>query len=64
MSLHDEFESLAVKDLVTMNASLGAKKLEPIQPITREAWDRANSESEAESSGGRQLRAIDIFGWR
>ena len=60
----DEFEALAVKDLVTMNVSLGAKKLEPIQPITREAWDRANSESEAESSGGRQLRAIDVFGWR
>ncbi len=42
----DEFDALAAKDLKAVNASLAAKKLEAVQPITREAWDKANAESE------------------
>jgi photosystem II stability/assembly factor-like uncharacterized protein len=60
----DEFDALAAKDLKATNASLGAKKLEAIQPITRAAWDKANAESEGGSSGGGQLRGSDVFRWR
>ena len=61
----NEFDVWAAKDLKAMNNSLVAKKLEAIQPITREAWDKANSESGgAASGGGGKMRVSDIFGWR
>jgi hypothetical protein len=36
----DEFDALAAKELKSVNASLTAKKVEAIQPISREAWDK------------------------
>jgi hypothetical protein len=61
----EEFDIFSGKELKAINTALGGKKLESIQPITREAWDKANAESEGESaSGGRQLRLSEIFGWR
>ncbi|HLK19972.1 MAG TPA: hypothetical protein VKT81_13505, partial [Bryobacteraceae bacterium] len=53
----DEFEAWAAKDLKAVNASLAAKKLEQIQPITRAAWDKMAAESDGGSTGGGgQLR--------
>ena len=37
----EEFDTFAASSLKPLNASLAAKKLEPIQPVTREAWDKA-----------------------
>ena len=42
-----EFESLLAKDLPAVNKSLKQKKLQPIEPISRQSWDAANSESDA-----------------
>ena len=61
----DEFEAWAAKDLKAMNTSLAAKKLATIQPMTRDAWEKANAESEGGASGGGgNFRVSDIFGWR
>ena len=42
-----EFESLLAKDLPTVNKSLKQKKLQPIEPVSRQSWNAANSESDA-----------------
>jgi photosystem II stability/assembly factor-like uncharacterized protein len=44
-----EFDAFAAKDLVEANKTLTKKKLSPVQPITRKAWDAA-SESDSSSS--------------
>ena len=59
----DEFEAWAGKDLKAVNASLAAKKLEPIQPITRAAWDKTSAEPDGGNGGGGQFRT-EAFGWR
>ncbi len=46
-----EFDAFVAKDVKDANASLAKKKLEIIQPLTREEWEKANSE--AESSGAQ-----------
>ncbi len=40
-----EFDNLVAKELPAVNKSLGQKKLEPVQTLTRKAWDSANSDS-------------------
>jgi photosystem II stability/assembly factor-like uncharacterized protein len=40
-----EFDGLVAKELPAVNKSLSQKKLEPIQQLTRKAWDTANGES-------------------
>jgi hypothetical protein len=47
-----EFDDLVAKELPAVNKSLGKKKLEPIQTLTRKAWDSANGDSGGSSSGG------------
>jgi hypothetical protein len=42
-----EFDSLLAKDLSTINKSLRQKKSQPIEPISRKAWDAANSDQDA-----------------
>jgi photosystem II stability/assembly factor-like uncharacterized protein len=56
-----EFESLVVKDLPAVNKSLGQKKLETIQPLSRKDWDAANPDAggSAQTGGGRFLRERD-----
>jgi photosystem II stability/assembly factor-like uncharacterized protein len=39
-----EFDSFAAKDLPAINKSLKQKKLPPVEPLTRKAWDAANAE--------------------
>jgi len=38
-----EFDTFTAKDLQEANQALSKKKLQPVQPLTREAWDKANS---------------------
>lgn len=40
-----EFDTFISKELQGVNTSLAAKKLEPIQPLSRDAWEQSNSES-------------------
>ncbi|HET9401071.1 MAG TPA: hypothetical protein VFO34_08975, partial [Candidatus Acidoferrales bacterium] len=38
------FNALAAKDLAEANTALAKKKMEPVKPITREEWEKANPE--------------------
>jgi len=40
-----EFEALVAKELPSVNKSLSQKKLEPVQQLTRKAWDAASGNS-------------------
>ncbi len=42
-----EFDAFVAKDVKELNVSLAKKKLEIIQPLTREEWEKANAESES-----------------
>jgi hypothetical protein len=58
-----EFDAFVVKEIKSANASLANKKLETIHPLTREEWDKANSESEssgAATPGGLRWRGRDF----
>ena len=53
-----EFDSLVGKELPSLNKSLSQKKLEPVQQLTRKAWDAASGDSggAAASTSGALLR--------
>ena len=55
-----EFDALVAKELPGVNKSLTQKKLEPIQQLTRKAWDTANGASGAASGSAStvQRRAL------
>ncbi len=61
----DEFNSFVSKDLDPANKALAAKKLTPIAPLTREAWEKASDDSEngAPAAGGNPFRS-HILNWR
>jgi hypothetical protein len=44
------------KDLQEANTALAKKKLEAIHPLTREEWDKANSESQSSGAAPPDLR--------
>jgi len=50
-----EFDALVTKELPAMNKSLSQKKLQPIQPIDRKAWDAADADSGAGAPGAAKL---------
>jgi photosystem II stability/assembly factor-like uncharacterized protein len=57
-----EFDSFVAKDIQEANAALAKKKLPIIHPLTREEWDKDNSESESSGAappGGMQWRRRD-----
>jgi photosystem II stability/assembly factor-like uncharacterized protein len=55
-----EFDEFVAKDLAGVNSSLTKKKLKAVQPISREPWDKANSESESgETPKAMQQRERD-----
>jgi photosystem II stability/assembly factor-like uncharacterized protein len=60
----DEFNSFVAKDLETANKALTAKKMDPIHPITREAWEKANLDSEGGAPIPGNLMRRDIISWR
>ena len=49
-----EFDSFVTKELPAVNKSLSQKKLEPIQPIDRKAWDAADADSGSAAPGGNR----------
>jgi hypothetical protein len=51
-----EFDSLIAKELPAVNRSLGKKKLESIQQLTRKAWDATNGDSSG--TGGAPSAAL------
>ena len=50
-----EFDAFVAKELPTVNKSLSQKKLAPIQPIDRKAWDAAEGGSGAGTPGGARF---------
>jgi photosystem II stability/assembly factor-like uncharacterized protein len=46
-----EFDAFIAQDLKTINAGLAVKKLAPIQPVTREAWEKSTADAENASGG-------------
>jgi photosystem II stability/assembly factor-like uncharacterized protein len=42
-----EFDAFVAKDLNEVNSSLKKKKLRPVQPLSREQWDKTNTESDS-----------------
>jgi hypothetical protein len=47
-----ETDALITKELAAVNKTLAQKKLEAIQPLTRKAWDTANSDSGGGAAAG------------
>jgi hypothetical protein len=55
-----EFDAFVTKELPAVNKALSQKKLEPIRPIDRKAWDAANTDSGAGAPGAsRYFRERD-----
>jgi len=42
-----EFDAFVAKDLNEVNSSLKKKKLRPVQPLSREQWDKTDTESDS-----------------
>jgi photosystem II stability/assembly factor-like uncharacterized protein len=51
-----ETDALITKELAAVNKTLAQKKLEAIQPLTRKAWDTANSDSGGGAAAGATFR--------
>jgi photosystem II stability/assembly factor-like uncharacterized protein len=55
-----EFDAFVAREFPAVNKSLAQKKLESIQPLTRKAWDDANTDSEASApAAGKFFRERD-----
>jgi hypothetical protein len=55
-----EFDGFVAKDLQAANESLSRKKLEPVKPLSREDWDKANPPSGGDS-GSAARAALQNF---
>lgn len=54
------FDELVANDLGGVNSALTKKKMEPVRPISREQWDKENSDSGSTSApSGMQSRERD-----
>ena len=51
-----QFDALLAKELPGVNKSLAKQKLPPIEPLTRKAWDAANSETDTPAAGTKTTR--------
>ncbi len=61
----NEFDAFVAKDLAPANKALAAKKLPPINPITHDAWEKANTDAEngVTPAAGNLLRSRPLT-WR
>ena len=50
-----EFDAFVTRELSVVNKSLSQKKLEPIQPIDRKAWDAADTDSGVGAPGAAKF---------
>ncbi|HKD17236.1 MAG TPA: hypothetical protein VKG23_05145, partial [Thermoanaerobaculia bacterium] len=55
-----EFDAWTAKNLGGINDQLKAKSLTPIEPLTRESWEK-QAEQESEGSGGASSSAREGF---
>jgi hypothetical protein len=60
----DEFDAFIAKDLQSANKSLIAKKLMPVTPITREAWEKSSLEAEGGMPASGNLLGNHLLSWR
>jgi photosystem II stability/assembly factor-like uncharacterized protein len=61
----DEFNSLIATDLKAMNLRLTEKKLEPIHPLDRAAWDKASEgDNAAGAAPAQSFTRLLRRGWR
>ena len=60
----DEFDSFIAKDLTPVNKALVSKKMTPITPVSREAWEKASVEAEGGTPAGGNLFERYRFNWR
>jgi hypothetical protein len=51
-----QFDALLAKELPGVNKSLAKQKLPPIEPLTRKAWDAANSDTDTPAAGTKTTR--------
>jgi hypothetical protein len=51
-----ETDALITRELAAVNKTLAQKKMEAIQPLTRKAWDTANSDSGGGAAAGATFR--------
>ncbi len=56
-----EFDTLISSSLTPLNASLAAKKIETVQPITREAWEKASGDAEGGGGGAPGVEWLNEF---
>jgi photosystem II stability/assembly factor-like uncharacterized protein len=54
--LETESDAFITRELAAVNKTLAQKKLEVIQPLTRKAWDTANSDSGGDAAAGATFR--------
>ena len=59
-----EFDAFIAKDLQAANQALTAKKLEPIVPLTRPAWEKASLDSEGGVPAPGNLMGKHLLNWR
>ena len=60
----DEFDAFVAKDLQPANKSLTAKKLAPINPLTREAWEKTTADSDGGMPATGNLLGSHLLTWR
>ena len=56
-----EFEAFIAKELPPVNQALATKRLEPIKPLSREDWDKANRGSGAPGGGAASVNQRGEF---
>jgi hypothetical protein len=60
----NEFDAFVSKDLAPANAALAAKKLEPVAPLTRQVWEKANLDAEGGAPARSNLLGRHLLTWR
>ena len=59
----DEFDSLLSQNLAAVNSALDARKLTPVQSLTREAWEKTDAVSSGSATAAGAIRWSEV-GWR
>ena len=54
--VESEFDALLAKELPAINKSLAKQKLPAVEPLTRKAWDAANSDTESAAAATKSIR--------
>ena len=60
----DEFDAFVAKDLQQSNKALTAKKLAPINPLTREVWEKTTAENDGGIPATGNLLGSHLLTWR